>query len=481
MRRLLALALLLAALAAPGSSRASTGPVVLHREGRFLVDARGRVVLLHGVNAVWKRAPYAPPDTAAGFTARDADWIAAQGFNTVRLGVIFAGVMPRRGVVDGHYLDQVARVVDLLAARKVWVLLDFHQDLFSERFSGEGFPAWAVHDDGLPVPVDAGFPGNYFQPATSRAFDNFYADVDGVADLYAQAWKAVAARFRDTSYVLGYDVMNEPWPGTQAASCANPVGCPVFDTQVLQPVYEKVLRALRSVDHRRIVWIEPNVLFNDGARTTLGAAGGLADPQLGLSFHQYCTTAGLTHSSGGKAGPDCGPQGELVLGNADQVGTSKGWATLLTEYGASDDLGDVARVTALADEHLTGWQYWHYKEWSDPTTESQGSGGQGLFTDDADLRTVKQAKADLLVRAFARAVAGTPTAMAFDPATRTFTLAYAAAPATGLTEVWLPARQYPHGYRVQVSGATVVSAAGAQLLQLRAARPGPVSVRVTPG
>ncbi|MCW2601595.1 MAG: endoglycoceramidase [Frankiales bacterium] len=475
--------MLVAALVAPSSQAAaplaSNTPAVLHREGRWLVDAQGRVVLLHGVNAVWKRAPYVPPATAAGFTAKDADWIAAQGFNTVRLGVIFAGVMPSRGRVDQQYLAAVARVVDLLAARKVWVLLDFHQDLYSEKFSGEGFPAWAVHDDGIPQPVDAGFPGNYFLPATSRAFDNFYANVDGLADLYAQAWRAVAARFAATPHVLGYDVMNEPWPGTSFATCANPVGCPVFDTQSLQPLYEKVVAAIRTVDRARIVWLEPQVLFNDGAQTALGARKPFTDPQLGLSFHQYCTTAGVTHSSGGKAGPECGPQGELVFGNADKVATSKGWTSLLTEYGASDDLPDVARVTAAADEHLTGWQYWHYKEWSDPTTESQGSGGQGLFTNDKDLSTLKQAKADVLVRPFARAVAGIPSAMTFDPATKAFTLTYTAKPKTGLTEVFLPARQYPKGYAVAVTGASVVSAPGATLLLLQASRAGTVTVTVT--
>jgi endoglycosylceramidase len=478
MRRLLALLLLLAALATP-SSQAAGRPAVLHREGHWLVDAQGRVVLLHGVNAVWKRAPYVAPATAAGFTAKDADWIAAQGFNTVRLGVIFAGVMPQRGKVSPSYLDAVARVVDLLAARKVWVLLDFHQDLYSEKFSGEGFPAWAVHDDGLPMPVNAGFPGNYFLPATTRAFDNFYANVDGLTDLYAQAWRAVAARFKGTSYVLGYDLMNEPWPGSSFTTCANPVGCPVFDTQILQPLYEKVVAAIRTVDRSRIVWLEPHVLFNDGAQTNLGVLKPFTDPQLGLSWHQYCTTAGLTHSSGGKAGPDCRPQGELVFGNADKVASSKGWASLLTEYGASDDLGDLARITAASDAHLTGWQYWHYKEWADPTTESQGSGGQGLFTDDKNLATLKQAKADLLIRPFARAVAGVPTAMGFDTTTKTFTLSYTAKPSTGLTEVFVPARQYPKGYTVTVTGASVKSKPGAAVLLVKSARAGSVKLTVT--
>jgi endoglycosylceramidase len=467
--RLLAAVLAVAALAtaAPSLARPAQrgAPATLHREGRWLVDPAGRVVLLHGVNAVWKRAPYAPPATAAGFTAKDADWLAEQGFNTVRLGVIFAGVMPKRGQVDAGYLEKIARVVDLLAARHIWVLLDFHQDMYNERFSGEGFPAWAVHDDGLPMPYDAGFPGNYFQPATTRAFDNFYANVNHLEDLYAQGWAAVATRFRRTPYVLGYDVMNEPWPGSQTATCANPVGCPVFDTQSLMPLYDKVTTAIRRVDRRHIVWVEPHVLFNDGAQTNLGP---FADKQIGLSFHQYCTTASFTHSSGGTMGPDCDPQGELVFGNADSFADAQGTTELLTEFGASDDNADNARVTASADKHLVGWQYWQYKEWADPTTESGASGGQGMFRDDADLSTLKPAKADVLIRPFARAVAGVPRAMAFDPTTRSFTLSYDAKPATGLTEVVLPPRHYPHGYAVQVAGASVVSAPGAPVLLLRA-------------
>ena len=478
--RVLAAVAAVAALATAAPSLAKpvdrTHPVTLHREGRWLVDGAGRVVLLHGVNAVWKRAPYAPPATAAGFTAKDADWLAAQGFNTVRLGVIFAGVMPQRGKVDAAYLDKVARVVDLLAARHIWVLLDFHQDMYNERFGGEGFPAWAVRDDGLPMPYDAGFPGNYFQPPTTRAFDNFYANVDHLEDLYAEGWAAVAARFRRTSYVLGYDVMNEPWPGSQTATCANPAGCPVFDGQALMPLYDKVTTAVRRVDRQRIVWVEPQVLFNDGAQTNLGP---FTDKQIGLSFHQYCTTAGFTHSSGGKAGPDCPPQGELVFGNADAFAASAGTTELLTEFGASDDLPDVARVTASADGHLVGWQYWQYKEWSDPTTESNDSGGQGLFRKDDDLSTLKPEKADLLIRPFARAVAGVPVSMAYDTTARAFTLSYDAKPATGLTEVVLPTRDYPHGYVVKVAGATVVSRAGAQVLLLKASQAGRVELTVT--
>lgn len=474
MRRLLPLLLLLALLpVVPAAGKAAVP--ALHRQGRWLVDDQGRVVVLHGVNAVWKRAPYVPPATAAGFTERDAQWLADQGFNTVRLGVIFAGVMPRAGQVDQRYLDRIEVVVRMLAARHIWVLLDFHQDMYNHRFGGEGFPDWAVHDDGVPTPVQLGFPANYFQPSTSRAFDNLYANTAGVADHYAAAWRAVAQRFRDVPYVMGYDLINEPWPGTQAGTCANPVGCPAFDSQQLQPFYARILRAIRSVDRRHLVWIEPQVLFNFGAGSTLTSFG---DPRMGFSFHEYCLTASLTHAQGGTAGPDCHQLGSLVFDNADRAAAEQGWTSLLTEFGASDDLADLADVTALADQHLVGWQYWHYKEWGDPTTESQESGGQGMFTDDADLSTLKQAKADILIRAYPRATAGTP--LSWLPLGDAFLYWYR--PARGVTEIVMPARHFPRGYTVKLEGpARVVSKPGAAVLLIRSTgSAGSVSVVASP-
>src|SRR3546814_15078138 len=62
---------------------------------------------------------------------------------------------------------------------------------------------------------------------------------------------------------------------------------------------------------------------------------------------------------------------------------------LPTEFGATDDVDILRQTTALADQHLIGWQYWHYKNWADPTTQSQGSGAQGLFAVAADLSPVK--------------------------------------------------------------------------------------------
>ena len=87
-------------------------------------------------------------------------------------------------------------------------------------------------------------------------------------DRYAAAWRHVAARFRGNPNVLGYELLNEPWPGTTWQTCANNVGCPVFDAIMTQFI-KRTLAAIRTADPSTLIWYEPNVLFNDGAATQL--------------------------------------------------------------------------------------------------------------------------------------------------------------------------------------------------------------------
>src|SRR5436190_8077349 len=201
--------------------------------GGYITDADGRVFITHGVNMVYKVAPYEA--SAAGFGEDDARFLAREGFNSVRLGVIYKAVEPQPGVYDDAYIDEVAQTAALLAKHGIAPLVDFHQDMYNERYQGEGWPDWAVIDDGAPNQPLAGFPNNYLvNPALNRAFDNFWANTAGpggvgLGDRYAQAWKHVAARFAGQDGILGYDLLNEPWPGTGWQQCANTSGCPAFD------------------------------------------------------------------------------------------------------------------------------------------------------------------------------------------------------------------------------------------------------------
>lgn len=440
---------------AQASRSASSSGTALRRDGAFMVDADNRVVLLHGVNAVWKLKPYYLPDSAAGFTAADADFLAANGFNAVRLGVLFAGVMPARGQIDAGYLDQIDRAVQLLAARHIWVLLDFHQDQYNEKFQGEGFPDWAVPAQLLPNDAHYGFPlDEFLSLALNGVYDRLWLNQDGLWAQYQAAVAAVAARWHDQPYLLGYDLFNEPWPGTLWATCFE-IDCPVFDA-ILQKFQQQALAGVRSADTSHFAFFEPQQLFDFGSPSRFGS---IDDAAAGLSWHSYCS-AELLSSTGLPDLPDCAILEPRTAGNAATQSAAMGAVSLLTEFGASDDLGDIGRVTGLADQHLVGWTYWSYKKFGDPT----GSGAESLFSNDSDLATLKAPKADLLIRPYARAIAGTPQSMSFDSSGKIFKLAYAPRAAGAPTEIFLPARHYPNGYRVSVQGGQVQSAPGAALL-----------------
>jgi endoglycosylceramidase len=252
----------LAVTAAPATAAIKpTQDAPLGHEGRWVTDRKGRVVVLHGFNMVYKRPPYHP--LHAGFGKDDAKFLARNGFNTIRLGVIYAGVEPEPGEYDDAYLAKIAKTQRMLARYGIYSLVDFHQDMYNERFEGEGWPDWAVQDDGMPAEPKNGFPGNYLtMPALNRAFDHFWAndpgpDDVGLVDRYAAAWEHVAGRFESIPGLLGYDLMNEPWPGSEYPSCISTEGCPAFDSGPLSDFTLKTIEAIRKADPRSLAWYEP--------------------------------------------------------------------------------------------------------------------------------------------------------------------------------------------------------------------------------
>ncbi len=461
----------------------------LHQVGRWLVDAQGRAVILHGVNQVNKLPPYLP--SAIGFGADDAAVIASEGFNSVRTGLAHKGLVPAPGIYDDAYLDDLAATIDLLTAQGIYVLIDFHQDMYNERYQGNGMADWATVDssptDPTLVPSCAkGFPGNIFSCSFLwEAFDRFlgmngYLPEIGpraitLQEEFADAWRQVAARFRDQPLVFGYNLLNEPYPGSATAACLNPAGCPPAPEAALTSFSNLVANAVREVDPDTIVFYEPFAIsFNPGFGTK---HGDVAVDHVGFSFHVYaCPTVPGVPSSDA-----CRVTEQQVFTKAEAQSAAYGDTPLLTEFGATDDLGLLHRITELADANLVGWEYWAW--WNrDPCCERPE---EGIIDDPANPPTpdhLDQPKLDALVRPYPRAVAGTPLGWSWDRASRRFTLAYATAPVDGavapgaVTEVWVPRRHFPDGYDVvDLHGAQVTSASDAERLEL-AALPGSTTV-----
>ena len=173
---------------------APAGP--LENTGRWFTDARGRVVILHGINMVNKRPPYQP--SAVGFGRDDARFLARNGFNTVRLGLIYGAVEPQPGSYDRAYIRDSRRTERRLAKPR---------HLHDGRLP-PGPLQRALHRRGLARLGDARrrgargaaerVPASYItSPGLNRAFDNFWANADGpggvgLQDRYAAAWAEVA-------------------------------------------------------------------------------------------------------------------------------------------------------------------------------------------------------------------------------------------------------------------------------------------------
>jgi len=379
----------------------------------------------------------------------------------------------------------VRDTVDVLTDHGIRTLLDFHQDMYHERFQGEGAPTWAVQDDGLPARPQAGFPANYFgMPALWRAFDHFWANDPGpggvgLQERYAAAWQHVAAFFRDTRGVMGFDLLNEPFPGSDYAGCLQPVGCPLVDARITE-FTERVVRSIRGADPRTVVFYEPHLFFNVGVPTYVAPTG----RRLGFSFHDYCGTSALAGSYAG-----CDVFDPMVFDNADEQAAHLHDAPLLTEFGATTDQTTLRAVVDLAMQHRTGWQYWAYCGCDDPTTTGPGS-TQAMVFDPAEAPTganVDWTKLEALVVPHPTRVAGTPLRYGYDRDTATFRLVYSARragpapgvfPAGSVTTVAAPRIPYPTGYRPSVNGARVLSDTNARVLRL-ALLPGAQQVRLT--
>ena len=438
----------------PVGPRASVG-----HSGRWLTDRDGRVVNLHGVNFVQKFPPVSP--ATAGFDEDDARFLHDEGFDVVRLGVVFGAVMPEPGVIDQEYVDSIASTVRMLRRERIFTLLDMHQDGFGPLVHGNGFPEWATLTDGLPNPNDP-FPTYYLtNPAMQRAFDNFWTNAPGPDGVplqthYAEAWRAVAAAVAGEDYVLGYDLMNEPWPGADYAACFT--GCPDLEAARLAPFATRMTEAIRTVDPRGLVFSEPWVLFNFGQTDT--AIRGYSGADSGLSFHVYAGSA----------------EGDAATMDRAVTAGGRGDAILATEFGATGDVATLRRLTGAFDSRLIPWIFWTYDENLVADLHAPPTG--------ANLRS---AALGALVRPNPQAVNGTPTSASFDPETRVYDFTYSTTRPDGApadrhlrTSIVLPARLYPDGYSVTVDGARVKTCSTTLVLRNHR-HAASVHVHVTPG
>jgi aryl-phospho-beta-D-glucosidase BglC (GH1 family) len=314
----------------------------VHADGKFLADATGHKLILRGTNlGNWlvpegymfrlEGGPQSAreieamvneligPTDAAKFwheyreqyiTRRDIDFIAKSGFNTIRIP--FHYKFFEAGDEEGFAL--VDRVIGWAKEDGLYVILDMH--------CAPGGQTGANIDDSW------GYPWLFEDEASQQqAMD---------------IWKRIADHYRTNPTVLGYDLLNEPIPHYPKLQEYN---------SKLEPVYRKLVGAVRSVDRNHVV-----ILGGAQWDTNFTVFGKPFDTNAMYTFHKYWM-----------------PPVQDAVKPFVEFRDKYNVPIWMGESGENTD-DWIAKFRTLLDENEISWTFWPYKKMqatSSPRTFAQ--------------------------------------------------------------------------------------------------------------
>jgi len=393
--------------------------------------------------------------------------------------MMWPGVEPTRDNYNQTYLDTIKALVDRLGKRGIYVILDFHQDVMSRKFCGEGFPDFAAIPSNrsikFPFPLvskigtdpETGYPlikdcikipffEFYFTTDACTAFQNFWDNSNGIFTSFMSFWQKVASTFKDTKNVIGYELINEPWVGNiyKDPSLLIPGRA---DKVVLEPHYKQLHTAIRLIDDQHIIFYEPVTWDLIPCGFEQGPGGKNYNDRQVFSYHIYCFD--VDKEGNPKSRRICDTFDAQQFGIRAKDSKRLGGGAFLTEFGALDNLTaaikEVAAITGEADHYFHSWTYWQFKYFQDLTTANQAS--EGFYSKTGELQ---ESKVKALSRTYAPIIAGSPIQITFDPETSNFLLRYKITNGTTIlqTEIYLNEKYYyPSGYTVAALPPTQVS------------------------
>lgn len=192
---------------------------------RRLMDEVGRERIYNGINIVFKGVL---DESVPGkrrytreFRAEDFAALKEKGINLVRLGIVWDAIEHEAGKYNEEYLQWIEDILNRCQENEISVYLDMHQDLYSRLFDG-GAPEWATLTEDAPHFKGELWSDAYlFSEAVNKAYLNFWENKEteygkGLQEHYQELWVYLAGRLGKHGAVIGYDFINEPFPGQNA-------------------------------------------------------------------------------------------------------------------------------------------------------------------------------------------------------------------------------------------------------------------------
>ncbi len=363
-----------------------------------LVDAQGRTVLIHGMNA---RVPFSLRQLVHGQSPgprADPRLRSGRRCTHARARVQHAAPpdqlesaasRPRAGGIASSYLDAVAAITAFCATAGVNVLIDLHQDDYSKEIGEDGAPLWAIQPP--PTQLIGGVvPSNATESAQGlNAFSTFFgATAQGqyLRDRYTSWASAVAQRFADDPAVVGFEALQRA----------------VHDRRRASPALRR--DGPRDAGRRRSSSSGSPTRFRSRAASRSWATAGRS------------ARVRSTRSTSTTSARDGRRRRRLVqtLSNAQVGEKAQSWGAplVVTEYGYDPSsagfapwIGGLEAATNLVN---ASEMFWLWKE--------ESGGFWGLYDfDDAGTPTERTATVKTLTRARLEALAGTLLSVAYDP------------------------------------------------------------------
>jgi hypothetical protein len=285
-----------------GSAPITIGSVA-GENAKVLRDAFGREITLRGFN-VSGSTKLAESGFLPFRSTTDAS-VSAQamrdltGANVIRFLINWEGTQPSAAPVDTTYLARAAAQIQEFTNRGVYVLIDYHQDLYSQHlfntnswYTGDGAPAWVVTAGSYPAEscgICLLWGQNMLTNAAVRdAMRDFWhnraivtsAGTIGVQDAYISQAAQVMTYLRKTlpaaafQNIIGVDPFNEPFDGGLDGGSGT-----TWEQTYLMPFYVRFRTAMDTAGWTdKLAFVEPLVFWNQfassqGGLSTVGTLG----------------------------------------------------------------------------------------------------------------------------------------------------------------------------------------------------------------
>jgi len=188
-------------------------------EGNRFQDPQGRERIFHGLNL---KAGNEPEKHLGWLDENFFRRSAELGFWLLRLGICWESFEPEKGRYNEALLRKVDEIFALAEKFGVYIFLDMHQDLYAsfQIGNGNGAPDWACISDGYKRKKTrfVWAEGYFWSKAVHRCFDHFWANTPvygkGLQEHFTEVWQMLARRYGEKPALLGFDILNEPFPGT---------------------------------------------------------------------------------------------------------------------------------------------------------------------------------------------------------------------------------------------------------------------------